>query len=752
MTPTPLCVPIDELLDALCPLPDQIRLAKPSEEALSARGESDAHYNVSLTLALKSDGERIELSGTADAIFATEHGYILEEALLLSDRMEESALRERSLWRARLLALALCRKKNLASLAVRFSVYVDGRWEQENFVFATEQLSALLHARAGQIISLCSLWNHGKGGIVFPHQTLRRGQKEFIRTVWHTVKQGTSLMACAPTGIGKTVAVLYPALKAIERGLIPQVYYASPKNTLKTQAADAVDSLQQNQRFRTLVLSAKMALCPRRLEECEKEACPYAENFYHHLSEAIAYLVSFPRITAVELCAAAERFTVCPFDLALKMQRYCQVVIGDYNHVFDPQNAPFAPRKGSVLLVDEAHNLPARCREKYTQFLSREQFDCFFSFSTPASTMLREHFGDLFAAFSDLEKKRSDAKTYFSFTLPDAFVEAVEKLLPKVRFAMHDGFGMQEQEEAREIRALYQRLTQFSRLAKLFSSSFAVLYPPGGGVSLSLIDPRDYIRRAKNAWRSVIFFSATLLPEEYYFDLLGGEETDTFLNLPSPFLRDNLFVGLCDIDVSYSMRFQSAPKICHVIHSATSVKKGHYMVFLPSFEYLRLIVQEYKKNYLHDRILVQKKEMRAADRTAFLAQFKKTDGETLIGFCVLGGVFSEGIDLKGESLEGEIIVGTGFPPPSPEAEAQSAAYYKRDMDGKSFAYTLPGWSRVLQAAGRVIRDENDRGFLILCDTRYCVEGASALFPESWEDARVLERDADLIEQLKQFWQ
>jgi Rad3-related DNA helicase len=216
-------------------------------------------------------------------------------------------------------------------------------------------------------------------------------------------------------------------------------------------------------------------------------------------------------------------------------------------------------------------------------------------------------------------------------------------------------------------------------------------------------------------------------------------------------LTDHLFVGLVDVDVSFSRRFETAPKICSIIRSAISSRKGNYMVFLPGFEYLRLVSQEFKKQNFTTQILVQKKNMSRKERDSFLQAFQSNREKTLVGFCVLGGVFAEGIDLKGDSLSGEIIVGTGFPPPSPEAEAESEAYYKREMDGKSFAYTLPGWNRVLQAAGRVIRSEEDRGFLILCDSRYCTEEIKELFPAHWEQAEILERDSELKEKLRLFW-
>ena len=188
-----------------------------------------------------------------------------------------------------------------------------------------------------------------------------------------------------------------------------------------------------------------------------------------------------------------------------------------------------------------------------------------------------------------------------------------------------------------------------------------------------------------------------------------------------------------------------------MIRAATRARPGNYMVFLPSFEYLDLVSQEYKRRYMDDRLLIQKRFMRREERARFLEAFRETRDGVLLGFCVLGGIFGEGVDLKGESLVGEIVVGVGFPPPSAEAEAESALYYKNDVDGKSFAYTLPGWSRVLQAAGRVIRDEEDRGVLILCDERYLREDARALFPESWDDPRVYEGERPLAAALARFW-
>ena len=450
--------------------------------------------------------------------------------------------------------------------------------------------------------------------------------------------------------------------------------------------------------------------------------------------------------------AAAEHFHLCPFALAKKAAEFCQIIIGDYNHAFDPERAVIQPTKNSLLLVDEAHNLPSRIKENNTETLSGEDFDPLFRDPTPPAAFLREHFGELLTLFARIEQKRKDTKEYYSFEAPAEVGKAVDALLPKVGFALQNGFGMLTEETKEEIKKLFFKLKKFAFLYHHFNENFATLYPPEGGCRIWLVDPRTTLEKSFQKWKSALLFSATLLPEPYYFDLLAGEEKDEFLVLDSPFPRDNLFVGICGIDVSHSQRYQTAPKICNIIHAAVSAKAGNYMVFLPSFEYLNLVSQEYKKRHFEHRVLVQEKVMTSKKRREFLQEFQSEKKGTLVGFAVMGGIFSEGIDLKGDALSGEIIVGTGFPPPSPEAEAECAAYYKRELDGKKFAYTLQGWSRVLQAAGRVIRSEEDRGFLLLCDLRFLNEEMRELFPENWEDAKIISREKELRDSLKFFWE
>ena len=750
-----LNIDLDDILALLCPTKNGESRRRPTEamrKEILGQNALWGYPDTPLSLKLGYGEGTLSLEGVAHHVLKEGEEYIIEEETLVERDVDFSLCRDQALLRAQLLGLALCNTKKLSHVTLRLSVYAQGRVQMEEFPYEKDRLSDVLTLRAREMFALIPLWQKPDTAIEFPHKSLRQGQKKLIHSAWNAITSSSKLYACAPTGIGKTAAVLYPALRALEKGKASQVFYASPKNTLKMQAAATVEALQKLRGLRTIVLSAKMALCPKHLEECDGMDCEYREDFSEKLPRALSFLTAFSCITEKELLSAAEHFHICPFALAKKMASFCHVVIGDYNHIFDPTRSVFTPKKNAVLLVDEAHNLPARIRENNTETLSPEDFDPFFRNSTPPAAMLKEHFGPLLALFQKIDQKRKDSQEYFSFELHEAAAKEATALLPKVAFALHEGFGLLTEETEKILSELYLKLKKFVRLCKEFDENYATVFPQEGGIRIYCVNPRTKIAESCKKWRSVLFFSATLLPEAYYFDLLAGEDGDEFLTLPSPFPRDNLFVGLCGVDVSHSKRFDTAPKICSIIHSAVSSKEGNYMVFLPSFEYLRLVSQEYKRRFFEHRILIQDRVMTQKKRNAFLDEFRKEPRGTLIGFCVMGGIFSEGVDLKGEALSGEIIVGTGFPPPTPEAEAECAAYYKREMDGKSFAYTLPGWSRVLQAAGRVIRSEEDRGFLILCDMRFLGEDIKELFPENWEDAQVISRDAELRGKLYRFWQ
>lgn len=734
------------------PAPEEKEAICRSEAPRLFEKETQSASHVLLKLLLKRSERVYSIEGEADRVFLIDGVYYIEEEIALKNREDFSGrVKEYSLLRGQFLALALMNAKALKSAAVRLTVYAAGTREYQETLFSREELSLVLRERGAELDGLLPLFEKETPRVAFPYEHLRRGQKDLIRETWDSIKAGRRLFACAPTGIGKTEAVLYPALRALQKGYAEKVFYASPKNTLKKQAADAVKRLSTGSDLKLLVLSAKMALCPEKCEECQERVCPYAEGFYERLPAALPRLMRSARIDEEELAAVAEEFTVCPFELALEAMKFCQVVIGDYNHVFDPVVALTPGGKDKILLVDEAHNLPDRVRQNYTESLLPGDLDPFFSSESRVVGMVRESFADLLAFFAAGRKAYPERKLPYTFEKPEKFLELIRPLPRAMSFALGGGFGTPDEEEKRLLSTLKRKAKKLLALGEDFDADYTTVFLPDGGVEIHLTDPKEKIQSATEKWKSAVLFSATLLPQSYYAGLFGCREDEKYLILPSPFPRDNLFVGICEVDVSYSQRFSTAKKLCSIIHTTAAARPGNYMVFLPSFEYLDAVSQEYCRRFIQDEVYVQKRNMKRSERNAFLEVFRSNRRGTVIGFCVMGGVFSEGIDLQGESLIGEVIVGMGFPPPSARGEAECALYYKKEIDGKSYAYTLPGWNRVLQAAGRVIRSEEDRGAIILCDMRYIGEDVRELFPEAWEDAEICDSEAKLAAKLERFW-
>ena len=364
-----LSIDLDDILTLLCPTKNGEARRRPTEvmrkEALGDRALW-GYPDTPLSLKLGYGEGSVSLEGIAHRIHKEGEEYIIEEETSLERDVDFSLYRDQVLLRAQFLGLALCNTKKINRVILRLSVYAEGRVQREEFPFDKDRLSNVLTLNAQKMFSLIPLWQKPDTNVEFPHKTLRQGQKKLIHAAWNAINASTKLYACAPTGIGKTAAVLYPALRALEKGKASQVFYASPKNTLKMQAAATVESLQRLRGLRTIVLSAKMALCPKHLEECDGTDCTYREDFSEKLPRALSFLTAFSCITEKELLSAAEHFQICPFALAKKMAGFCHVVIGDYNHVFDPTRAVFTPKKDAILLVDEAHNLPARIRENNT--------------------------------------------------------------------------------------------------------------------------------------------------------------------------------------------------------------------------------------------------------------------------------------------------------------------------------------------------------------------------------------------------
>ncbi len=608
----------------------------------------------------------------------------------------------------------------------------------------------------------------------FPHSSLREGQKELIERVYTAVRQKERLFAQAPTGIGKTVSVLYGAVRAMAGADFRRIFYLTAKISTRREAFSAVAKLNEaGAGLRCIVLASKEDMCPRAMGRkgcfaCEGDSCPYMKNYDSRIPEPLHDLLErhrgYPVKTVFE-CAASH--AVCPYEFSLDLAEYCDIVICDYNSVFDPAvrlKRFFSGRaaEDAVLLTDEAHNLPVRARDTFSAVLSEGDLDSFFSFINegmqiyPLLERLREKLlslGELCRENTVKDENGLESGWFFDSSVPADLTEAVLVLLPVlIQFrAIH----RDESELFAASGTLLRKLSKWLDAADAFDSKYRTYIELQRGVisaKLFCLDPSERLDETLSRVHASVFFSATLTPSDYFADILGGTKNSSSLSLPSPFPRDNLFIAAVTcIDTRYESRDKSAKRISTAIASVASAKKGNYMVFFPSYSYMTEVAKIFTEKYPNVRVRIQKSGMSRAEHESFLSFFEDDKGILRIGFCVLGGSFSEGIDLPGGRLIGTVIVGVGLPGLSAENNIIRDYYETRSECGFDYAYTYPGMNNVLQAAGRVIRREQDTGVVILIDDRYAEERYKALMPAHWSGISYVSDLHDLTPKLAEFW-
>jgi len=615
--------------------------------------------------------------------------------------------------------------------------------------------------------------------LTFPFSSMRSGQRELIKEVYSGGKRGYKVFASAPTGIGKTISVLYPALKLLQKDKIERVFYITPKNSIKEQVKETLDILQGGKPYlRSIALSSRQSLCKH--EECkastsaycgqaqegkENDICENSIDHYTRVNEALLELLkSSYHIDAEQILLYSRKYKVCPFELSMDAAEFCDIVICDYNYIFDPFVSIKKNESKSryLLLIDEAHNLPERVRENYSAEITIGDLSYFIRNAKNVSKKVYEAARDTEKRLKYLKTASTEGGKYIFFKQDDELTASVYRLGEALREYMirssdvyNDSADVTPLDD-RKVRDLYFLCSRFMLVSDRFDKSvkrnYTFIVTEEVGAKLYLVDPSDTIDAVASMYGSSVYFSATLLPESYYLTMLGGSDRDVFLDLPSPFPQENRLIMNAEVSVKFSDRDRTASSLCRLIHIASNVKKGNYLVFLPSFEYMDMLYGQYIHSYPQDRTVIQKRNMKRAEKEEFLSAFTQmTIGDSsLVGFAVLGGSFSEGIDLCGDALHGVIIVGVGLAPPNAESEAQSMLFTDIGLDGKELSYDMPGLNRVFQAAGRVIRSENDRGFIILADARYSDERMKEQLVKDWNTERI-EDGNDLKVKLRRFW-
>jgi len=578
----------------------------------------------------------------------------------------------------------------------------------------------------------------------FPFRAYRAGQRKLAGAVYKSIEEGVSLFARAPTGIGKTISTTFPAIKAIGQGLLQRIYYLTARTTTRAAAEDALRLMEaQGLRLHAVTITAKDKICFQEETRCEKEHCPYADGYYDRINEAIMDILREETLlTRPVIEQYARKHLVCPFEYSLDLAYAADMVICDYNYVFDPRisfkRLHGEVKKRTALLVDEAHHLPDRGREMFSGSLAKAPFLAMqreMKGKHPGAYSAAKAVNDYFIARrkllgegkpSAMEQERPDEL----IALAERFAEELEPLL--------EGIGAEGLD-------LYFQTQQFLRAAKLYDVRYATLTEVmRNDVSMKLycLDPSELLKGMRKGYRSAVNFSATLTPLGYYIDMLGGAEEDYTISLASPFDSGQLDVSVHPVSTRYQHRGQSYEPIAGIVHRTVMSRRGNYFVFFPSYAYMNAVYEAYIE--LMEReglppeerpsVQVQRSDMTEEERDGFLEAFHPDGERSLVGFAVMGGVFSEGVDLPGERLIGVVVVGVGMPQLGLERDALRAYYQERGNRGFHYAYVIPGMNKVLQAGGRLIRSETDEGRLVLIDDRYLEPDYRRLLPEEWLQA------------------
>ncbi len=736
-----------------------------------------------------------EIEGRADGVITTENGIIIDEiksTYKLIDTIDELNYDYSHMAQVLCYAYFYCAKELINSIAVQLR-YCNIDTEEikiikNNYTFS--ELQIIFY----DLIDIYLEWAKLRiehyvskrdtiDEIMFPFESYRQGQRNLLIAVYQTINSKKNLFVQAPTGIGKTISVLFPAIKALNSNNNSKIYYLTAKSSTKQMAEDTIRKLQdRGLKLRTTVITAKEKMCCNDSFVCDAEVCPYAKGYYNKLNKVLLNAIKSEYMYNKEYIEKiAKEYTVCPFELSLELAYSSDVVICDYNYYFDPRVAfkreDFQDNTNDILLIDEAHNLEDRTRNMYSCELIKEKFyDVYKEIKsiTHLDKSIAKSLKNINAEFIALRKElkednndendesntnnRND-KTYENKVLkssPENLLKSLRAFITKAEKWMNDK-KLYKNEKLEE---LYFESMFFIKLSELFDENFCYYLEKNSSsfkVKIFLINTSEILRDIlKNAY-SAIFFSATLTPLRYYRQILGGDDKeDKLLMLDSPFEVDRLnLVVSRNLSMKYTLRDSNIDKICEYIHTVISNRIGNYIVFFPSYAFLNKVSEVYynlyedKKDEQTTIYIKNSASLQESEQLEILDKFYNE--RNIVLFTVVGGVFSEGINLPNDMLIGAIVIGTGIPQISFERNLIRDFFDKKYNCGYDFAYKYPGFNKILQSVGRVIRTEEDRGFALLMDSRLLQNTYLELFPNHWKHYKQAYNAEQLKYLLDEFW-
>ncbi len=731
---------------------------------------SDYQSEVYLKGERELDGLVFQIDGRADGIFTSPDGIrTVDEIKTVEGEVLQDSCPEH--WaQARIYAALLCELEGLSRVRVQLTYFrID---LQQTVIYTEEEDAAWFENYLTGLLTQYSPWAKREDDwrrertvslsqLGFPFDQYRPGQREMAGEIFRTFRDGRLLLCQAPTGTGKSMSSIFPALKAMGEGYGDRVFYLTARGTAAYSAEKAVGILRSGTdsplRLKNLTLTSKEKICFLEQRSCTPEDCPYANGYYDRLRAGIAAALRQDSFTREEIERLAREHTLCPFEFQLDLSLWCDLIVGDYNYLFDPKVSlrRFFESGGDYLfLVDEAHNLPDRARDMYSASLRRSDFTETASVFGRKQPKVKKLIREMERSFDRLREAadQQENRTFFQDTPRGSFTDQLSAMTGPFQEFLDKH---REGEEHDAILQLYFLIQDYLRVADGYDDHYITqvsVYGRDTEITLLCLDPSDFLRDCFSLGRGGVLFSATLSPPGFYQDICGCGEARC-VSLPSPFPRKNLGLYIAgDVSTKYRDREKSAPVVAEYLYAMTAGKTGNYMAYFPSYAYLTMVLDLFEEAHPEVMTLVQQPGMDDAAREEFLSYFSENPDRTLLGFGVMGGVFGEGIDLTGERLIGTAVVGVGLPMVSPRQEKLREYMENRFGSGFDYAYRFPGMNRVLQAAGRVIRTASDRGVVLLLDERYLTAGYRMLCPPHWNGAEVVRSPQQLYQLEEDFWQ
>ncbi len=573
--------------------------------------------------------------------------------------------------------------------------------------------------------------------LTFPYTTYRAGQRKLAGAVYKTISEKKHLFAQAPTGIGKTISTIFPSLKAMGEGLVQRLFYLTAKTITRTTAEEAFSLMnKQGLCIHVVTITAKEKICFKEDMLCQKDTCEFANGYYDRINMAVLdILANETTMNRATLETYAQKHKVCPFEFSLDTAYASDVIICDYNYIFDLRVSLKRlfdeQKKQTVLLIDEAHNLVERSREMYSTSLQKSVF--LQLQRSLKGTDTYESAKKINQYFLSLKKAHEPQTEFIEKILPEQLVELLEEFIICAEQQL-----FQEQDSL--LLETYFATQNFIRIAKLYDERFVTYVEcikSEVNLKLFCLDPSYILTEMGKHFLSHIYFSATLTPLAYYKNMIGSTEDDYVLSVPSPFNQNQWEIVVQALSTRYHDRERTKPAIANMLHTILSKQTGNYLVFFPSYRYMEDVYHTFMETPFLGQTIMQSINMSEEEREHFLNSFQADNEQTLIGFAVLGGIFSEGVDLQGNRLNGVVIVGVGLPQLCLERNIIKDYFQQQGKNGYDYAYVYPGMNKVAQAGGRLIRSEQDEGIIVLIDDRFLEEKYRSLLPYEWQDFQVI---------------